>query len=60
MKLQLKFHGNRTIGFEVIQVFVNLQIAAPPSWIPLFSNVWPIFSFSITSSTLERNLVCVA
>jgi len=60
MKLQLKFYGNRTTGFEVIQVFVNLNIAAPPSWIPLFSNFWPIFSFNVISSMLERNLVHVA
>ena len=60
MKLRFKFRENRTYGSEVIQVLVNYKIAAPPSWIPLFSNFWPIFSFSVTSSTLERILVRVA
>ena len=31
MNLQLKFYGNRTTGFEFIQVFVNLKIVPPPS-----------------------------
>ena len=57
MKLQLKLYENRTTGLEVIQVFVNLKIAPPPSWIPLFSNFWPLVSFSVTSSMLERNLM---
>ena len=32
VKLELKFYGNRRTGFEVIQVFVNLKIAASPSF----------------------------
>jgi len=58
--LPAKFGGNRTNGSGVIKLFVNFKIAAPPSWIPLFSNFLPIFSFSVTSSMLERNLAHVA
>jgi len=59
-KLRTKFGENQSNGSEVIQVFVYFIIAAPPSWIPLFSNFWPIFSFSATSSMLERNLMHMA
>ena len=59
-KLRTKFGENQSKGSEVIQVFVNFIIAAPPSWIPLFSNFLPIFLFIATSSMLERNLVHVA
>ena len=49
-KLHTKFGENQSNGSDVIQLFVNFKIAAPPSWIPLFSNFWPIFSFSVTNS----------
>ena len=57
MNLQLKFRENRTYSLEVIQVFVNYKIAAPPSWIPLFLNFWSILLFSVSSSTLGRNFM---
>jgi len=38
VKLRLKFCENRTDDYEVIQVYVNLKFAAPPSWITLFLN----------------------
>ena len=37
-KLHAKFGENQSNGSEVIEVFVNFKIAAPPSWIQLFSN----------------------
>ena len=59
-KFGTKFGENRSNGSEVVHVFVNLIIAAPPSSIPLFSNCWPILLFGITGSTLKQNLVIVA
>ena len=60
MNLRLKFRENRTYGLEVIQVFVNYKIAAPPSWIPLFLNFRPTTLCNTTSSTLERKLMHLA
>ena len=58
------------VGRELRNVVVSISLTvnnpthhwkfAPPSWIPLFSNCLPIFSFSVNSSMLERNLVHVA
>ena len=60
MNLRLKFRENRTYGLEVIQVFVNYKIAAPPSWIPLFLNFRSILLFSISGSTLGRNFMHIS
>jgi hypothetical protein len=57
MNLRLKFRENRTGGSEVIQVFVNYKIAAPPSWIPLFLNFRHTVLCSTTSSTTKRKLM---
>ena len=40
-----KFGKNQSNGSEVIEVFVNFKIAAPPYWIPLFSNFLDVFLF---------------
>ena len=60
MKLGFKFCENRTDGSEVIQDFVNLKIAVPPSWIPLFSNFGPTTLCSITISTPRQKLMHLA
>ena len=62
MKLELKFYGYGTTGFEVIQVFVKLKIAAPPSSAAIFRycQIFCLFSHSVTSPMLEGNLVHVA
>ena len=44
-KLHTKFGEDQSHDSEVIEVLVNFKIAAPPSWIPLFSNFWHVFLF---------------